>query len=216
MRIRRGRSASKFMARIASFSAGLTRLSSGLTRLSFTLPLDGTATGPGAWSGTIENLMGPFDIIRSLLKFRIAAASLACLTRTTIRRGGNPTHSLGFFGEIIPACGIGKVAYRTTFPNFDFGIHSWLRKNSVSQDLFAEENAALQDCVDPSQQVPGCMRLNHETFSSASFDRGGHFRRVMHGQHNSSEMRSEEHTSELQSPDHLVCRLLLEKKKIQK
>src|SRR5947208_14611351 len=28
------------------------------------------------------------------------------------------------------------------------------------------------------------------------------------------ERRSEEHTSELQSPDHLVCRLLLEKKKI--
>src|SRR5438552_5319101 len=27
-------------------------------------------------------------------------------------------------------------------------------------------------------------------------------------------MRSEEHTSELQSPDHLVCRLLLEKKKV--
>src|SRR5947208_10978322 len=27
-------------------------------------------------------------------------------------------------------------------------------------------------------------------------------------------LRSEEHTSELQSPDHLVCRLLLEKKKI--
>src|SRR5258708_31316863 len=29
----------------------------------------------------------------------------------------------------------------------------------------------------------------------------------------SSRHRSEEHTSELQSPDHLVCRLLLEKKK---
>src|SRR5258708_14900421 len=28
-----------------------------------------------------------------------------------------------------------------------------------------------------------------------------------------STFRSEEHTSELQSPDHLVCRLLLEKKK---
>src|SRR5258708_29315247 len=28
-----------------------------------------------------------------------------------------------------------------------------------------------------------------------------------------SAVRSEEHTSELQSPDHLVCRLLLEKKK---
>src|SRR5438552_14437786 len=29
----------------------------------------------------------------------------------------------------------------------------------------------------------------------------------------SNSPRSEEHTSELQSPDHLVCRLLLEKKK---
>src|SRR5947208_12569770 len=29
----------------------------------------------------------------------------------------------------------------------------------------------------------------------------------------SAPLRSEEHTSELQSPDHLVCRLLLEKKK---
>src|SRR5258708_28720620 len=29
----------------------------------------------------------------------------------------------------------------------------------------------------------------------------------------SKALRSEEHTSELQSPDHLVCRLLLEKKK---
>src|SRR5258708_23151154 len=31
-----------------------------------------------------------------------------------------------------------------------------------------------------------------------------------------SAARSEEHTSELQSPDHLVCRLLLEKKKKKK
>src|SRR5438552_7718260 len=31
-----------------------------------------------------------------------------------------------------------------------------------------------------------------------------------------TETRSEEHTSELQSPDHLVCRLLLEKKKKKK
>src|SRR5258708_28753006 len=31
----------------------------------------------------------------------------------------------------------------------------------------------------------------------------------------STKWRSEEHTSELQSPDHLVCRLLLEKKKME-
>src|SRR5207244_2553669 len=35
----------------------------------------------------------------------------------------------------------------------------------------------------------------------------GHLRRAV------QDSRSEEHTSELQSPDHLVCRLLLEKKK---
>src|SRR5947208_13483442 len=32
---------------------------------------------------------------------------------------------------------------------------------------------------------------------------------------NKTYARSEEHTSELQSPDHLVCRLLLEKKNLQ-
>src|SRR5215216_7545515 len=35
------------------------------------------------------------------------------------------------------------------------------------------------------------------------------------GPRRGSPRRSEEHTSELQSPDHLVCRLLLEKKKKQ-
>src|SRR5438552_12775291 len=36
---------------------------------------------------------------------------------------------------------------------------------------------------------------------------------VIHGALALTHARSEEHTSELQSPDHLVCRLLLEKKK---
>src|SRR5947208_6057861 len=38
-------------------------------------------------------------------------------------------------------------------------------------------------------------------------------RRVLAGELLLRHERSEEHTSELQSPDHLVCRLLLEKKK---
>src|SRR5258708_22277616 len=37
-------------------------------------------------------------------------------------------------------------------------------------------------------------------------------RAVLRRTRNSTPTRSEEHTSELQSPDHLVCRLLLEKK----
>src|SRR5207244_12210666 len=43
--------------------------------------------------------------------------------------------------------------------------------------------------------------------------RSGRSQRTMSGCR--SRHRSEEHTSELQSPDHLVCRLLLEKKKEQ-
>src|SRR5947208_12514852 len=37
-------------------------------------------------------------------------------------------------------------------------------------------------------------------------------RRAIEGPQFDANWRSEEHTSELQSPDHLVCRLLLEKK----
>src|SRR5258708_18294425 len=36
---------------------------------------------------------------------------------------------------------------------------------------------------------------------------------IHHNAYRTGTYRSEEHTSELQSPDHLVCRLLLEKKK---
>src|SRR5258708_21421459 len=43
------------------------------------------------------------------------------------------------------------------------------------------------------------QKFSHHSRRARGFDRS-------HG-------RSEEHTSELQSPDHLVCRLLLEKKK---
>src|SRR5258708_25362281 len=45
--------------------------------------------------------------------------------------------------------------------------------------------------------------------------RADHMRGLVRHRHRRAHFghRSEEHTSELQSPDHLVCRLLLEKKK---
>src|SRR5258708_8539042 len=49
-------------------------------------------------------------------------------------------------------------------------------------------------------------RVGTETWS----DPGGWMNALLRT--SSRESRSEEHTSELQSPDHLVCRLLLEKK----
>src|SRR5258708_15811056 len=50
-------------------------------------------------------------------------------------------------------------------------------------------------------------RQRHRGIARGADARGGRRRR------RADQGRSEEHTSELQSPDHLVCRLLLEKKK---
>src|SRR5205814_7421096 len=59
---------------------------------------------------------------------------------------------------------------------------------------------------------PNCPLFGSETASCVS-SRGEYFFPVST---NKSQGRSEEHTSELQSLRHLVCRLLLEKKKINK
>src|SRR5258708_24306846 len=55
--------------------------------------------------------------------------------------------------------------------------------------------------------------LNLNSLSAVSPRRIGYRAHLRRGLTPDSEFRSEEHTSELQSPDHLVCRLLLEKKK---
>src|SRR5438552_12886936 len=57
----------------------------------------------------------------------------------------------------------------------------------------ARRPARKRPALHPQRQQPESLRLRS---MAASFT-----------------VRSEEHTSELQSPDHLVCRLLLEKKK---
>src|SRR5258708_25838745 len=64
---------------------------------------------------------------------------------------------------------------------------------------------------------PGCMEdepsQQHELAGHRA-DRRSREELVERGDRGGmNQQRSEEHTSELQSPDHLVCRLLLEKKK---
>src|SRR6266498_6153674 len=56
--------------------------------------------------------------------------------------------------------------------------------------------------------LPICPPLPERVLPWVCHDRGTSLIRVQEGEH-----RSEEHTSELQSRPHLVCRLLLEKKK---
>src|SRR5258708_21196310 len=58
---------------------------------------------------------------------------------------------------------------------------------------------------------PKPAAADHEHGTAAHYCLFNNAYKVNHGHYGST--RSEEHTSELQSPDHLVCRLLLEKKK---
>src|SRR5947208_13033468 len=59
---------------------------------------------------------------------------------------------------------------------------------------------------------PGLLRQRARSRDRAQHPAGQRPNRPTARRH----VRSEEHTSELQSPDHLVCRLLLEKKKKKK
>src|SRR5438552_16526121 len=67
--------------------------------------------------------------------------------------------------------------------------------------------------LDPILRTKGESCAISAVFCFVPFRRPGNKGRPGHESSSWPTVRSEEHTSELQSPDHLVCRLLLEKKK---
>src|SRR5438552_6007997 len=75
-------------------------------------------------------------------------------------------------------------------------LHSFpTRRSSDLEGGLSSQRAKFTDGLLPARRkIPPSQRLSPLTASAS--------------------LRSEEHTSELQSPDHLVCRLLLEKKKL--
>src|SRR5207244_9078720 len=74
---------------------------------------------------------------------------------------------------------------------------------AVEEDELAER-AQLEGAAEPRAHAPGGLRHAADLAEIA---------RIEGDETIALTQRSEEHTSELQSPDHLVCRLLLEKKK---
>src|SRR5690554_5054700 len=108
-------------------------------------------------------------------------------------------------------------------------------KNVIQVELDCEDgNVAILDCVSVSRNIEHNLDREEQDFelsvSSAGLDRpfrvlkqyykniGQEVKVLLKEKNQSLEgvlTRSEEHTSELQSRPHLVCRLLLEKKKKQ-
>src|SRR5438552_13216426 len=72
---------------------------------------------------------------------------------------------------------------------------------------------SLHDALPICCGTLGSTRAGSRFWSRRTAPRSGGPSRSMEGPGMDLDGRSEEHTSELQSPDHLVCRLLLEKKK---
>src|SRR5947208_12556345 len=76
---------------------------------------------------------------------------------------------------------------------------------SAVQQHASEVISAITNVADGIPDVDTVAKLFHAAAAFAPAQR----------EYALGQLRSEEHTSELQSPDHLVCRLLLEKKKKQ-
>src|SRR5207244_11485530 len=93
----------------------------------------------------------------------------------------------------------------SSFSFYSYHSHLFLRSFPTrrSSDLFLSRSWARPNNLRKFERDRASLPELPQAMSSAVL-RFGRF---------SSFGRSEEHTSELQSPDHLVCRLLLEKKK---
>src|SRR5258708_18921461 len=79
--------------------------------------------------------------------------------------------------------------------------------------LFRSNAVAVVAMADGKTSVTGFIPVG---WFPAALGLSADGQRLFVGNQPTGMKRSEEHTSELQSPDHLVCRLLLEKKKIKK
>src|SRR5947208_9423512 len=91
-----------------------------------------------------------------------------------------------------------------------FPYTTLFRSQTAQGPIYLRDVATV---VDTSKKVQTINRVNGVSTITLTVTKlaAANTLEVSRGVHQA--IRSEEHTSELQSPDHLVCRLLLEKKK---
>src|SRR5258708_18716518 len=134
-------------------------------------------------------LMLGFGLLYSTHKtLNVSAAATGGITGT-IKLDGTPPHQKPIDMSKEPNCAKAHASNPVTTETVIVGPKGGLKWVVVyiSEGLDAATASEVPP-VKPTWDQKGCQYIPHV-------------------------MRSEEHTSELQSPDHLVCRLLLEKKK---
>src|SRR5207244_9560289 len=120
----------------------------------------------------------------------------------------SPTDMRGFsepYGSWKMIC----TSRRISFNSFLFALKMLRPSRNASPDVGGISRKIVRATVDlPEPDSPIRPRVSPCLMSKLTSSTALTFATVVW-----SNPRSEEHTSELQSPDHLVCRLLLEKKK---
>src|SRR5207244_11688618 len=98
-------------------------------------------------------------------------------------------------------------------PTHNVSPSSPTRRSSDLWTIQRSQAAGTNDRHDLARRQHTRIRLRDPQRIGRGGRRDGAAERCHECIENALRVRSEEHTSELQSPDHLVCRLLLEKKK---
>src|SRR5690348_2853793 len=88
-----------------------------------------------------------------------------------------------------------------------------IREHLLRDQLISPDDLNLYHITDNAEEAVKIITRFYRNFHSSRFVKDLFVIRLKHAPSDSAIERSEEHTSELQSPVHLVCRLLLEKKK---
>src|SRR5437879_7265741 len=123
----------------------------------------------------------------------------------------------GFFAELFrhdwkELLGDDSIVQTNLSFSYPGMVRAWHRHNRGQVDYFIVLEGSLKICAYDDNQESATYRQLDEILASGR--RLQVVRVPGHYWHGTKALRSEEHTSELQSPMYLVCRLLLEKKKI--
>src|SRR5438552_14184249 len=186
----------------------------------------GTPDGRGALNDCVHKPVGvvaiiaPWNLPFLLMTWKVAPA-LACGNAVVAKPTEETPSSAALLAEVMQEAGV---------PPGVFNLVHGFGAGSTGEALVRHPDVNAIAFTGESATGAAIMRSAADSVKALSFELGGKNAAVvfadadfetavsgtMRSVFSNCGQRSEEHTSELQSPDHLVCRLLLEKKKKKK